>query len=522
MNAILGPLAALSPEETQIEIDRALCRRSLAEFVRRAWNVLEPPTQPLLWDWPLDAICAHLEAVTAGKLNRLLINVPPGLMKSLLTGVFWPAWEWGPLNQPYRRVIGAAHNMNLATRDAVKMRRLVTSDWYQARWGHQFTLVKEMETKFETEKTGFRAAFPATSITGERGDRLIFDDPHSVDGAKSDAERTNVTETFRESLQTRLNNPDTSAIVVIMQRLHQEDVSGVILADFPEFEHLMLPMEFEPARRCRTRIGFQDPRTREDELLFPTRFSADTVKQLKKGLGVYATAGQLQQRPEPRGGGILKRDSWSTWTPAEAEKINVAAGKFPPFDFTVASLDTAYTEKEENDFSAMTVWGVFRDEFDRPQVMLVYAWKDKLQFNELVDKVEGACKKWRVDELWIESKAAGISVAQEIRRRMAKMDYKWSTQLIDPGRLDKVARAYSVQGIFDEGLVWAPATRWADAVINECAVFPKGSHDDYVDTVTQALRKLRAMNFLLTDKEIDREIEEHKKHRSPVKPLYDA
>lgn len=518
----LGPLSLLSLEDARLEVEKERCRRSLAYFVRQAWHNsgLEPATQPLIWGWPLDAICEHLEAVTYGQISRLLINVPPGSLKSLLTSVFWPAWEWGPLGQSYQRVIGAAHNMTLATRDSVKMRRLVTSDWFRARWPIQ--LIKETETKFETAQTGFRAAFPATSITGERGDRLVFDDPHSVDGAKSDAERTSVTETFRESLQTRLNNPDRSAIVVIMQRLHQDDVSGIVLKDFPEFVHLMLPMRFEPARRCKTRIGFVDPRTEDGELLLPERFSERTVTKLERALGVYATAGQLQQRPEPRGGGILKRDSWSTWTPTEAEKINVAAGKFPPFDFTVASLDTAYTEKEENDFSAMTIWGVFRDEFDRPQVMLVYAWKDKLQFNELVDKVEGACKKWRVDELWIESKAAGISVAQEIRRRMAKMDYKWSTQLIDPGRLDKVARAYSVQGIFDEGLVWAPATRWADAVINECAVFPKGSHDDYVDTVTQALRKLRAMNFLLTDKEIDREIEEHKKHRSPVKPLYDA
>lgn len=523
MNAILGPLAALSPEETQIEIDRALCRRSLAEFVRRAWNVLEPPTQPLLWDWPLDAICAHLEAVTAGKLNRLLINVPPGLMKSLLTGVFWPAWEWGPLNQPYRRVIGAAHNMNLATRDAVKMRRLVTSDWYQARWGHQFTLVKEMETKFETEKTGFRAAFPATSITGERGDRLIFDDPHSVDGAKSDAERTNVTETFRESLQTRLNNPDTSAIVVIMQRLHQEDVSGVILADFPEFEHLMLPMEFEPARRCRTRIGFQDPRTHEDELLFPARFSAETVKQLKKGLGVYATAGQLQQRPEPRGGGILKRTSWMTWDADAAEALGVKAGRFPKFDFIVASADTAFTEKQENDPSALTIWGVFRDARAMPQCMLIYSWSEHKEFNDLVTKFEELCIKYRVDELWIEAKASGISVAQEIRRRMAGRDFRWSTILLNPGNLDKVARAYAVQGMLDDGMIWAPATRWADVAINQCAVFPKGSHDDIVDTVTQALNRLRMLNFLRHAKEEEQDIQDLKKHATQkIAPLYPA
>jgi len=522
VNAILGPLAALSPEDTLMEVEKEMCRRSLAEFVRRAWHEsgLEPVTQPLLWDWPLDAVCEHLEAVSRGKLSRLLINVPPGSLKSLLCNVFWPAWEWGPLGQPYQRVIGAAHNMTLATRDAIKMRRLITSDWFHARW--PITLIKDTETKFETAQTGFRAAFPATSITGERGDRLIFDDPHSVDGAKSDTERGNVTQTFREALQTRLNNPDRSAIVVIMQRLHQDDVSGVILKDFPEFTHLMLPMRFEPSRRCKTKIGFVDPRMEEGDLLFPSRFPAKTVAQLERGMGVYAAAGQLQQRPEPRGGGILKRTSWSTWDEKAAEELGITSGRFPPFDFIAASIDTAYTEKEENDQSAITIWGVFRDKKARPQLMLVYAWAERVEFNDLVEKIEALAKKWRVDELWIESKAAGISVAQEIRRRMDNLDFRWVTHLIDPGRIDKQARAYAVQGILDSGDVWAPATRWADLVINQCAVFPKGSHDDLVDTVTQALRRFRAMNFLPTDREDEHEITEMKKHVKRERPLYDA
>jgi predicted phage terminase large subunit-like protein len=335
-------------------------------------------------------------------------------------------------------------------------------------------------------------------------------------------ERGNVTQTFREALQTRLNNPDRSAIVVIMQRLHQDDVSGVILKDFPEFTHLMLPMRFEPSRRCKTKIGFVDPRMEEGDLLFPSRFPAKTVTQLERGMGVYAAAGQLQQRPEPRGGGILKRTSWSTWDEKAAEELGITSGKFPPFDFIAASIDTAYTEKEENDQSAITIWGVFRDKKARPQLMLVYAWAERVEFNDLVEKIEALAKKWRVDELWIESKAAGISVAQEIRRRMDNLDFRWVTHLIDPGRIDKQARAYAVQGILDSGDVWAPATRWADLVINQCAVFPKGSHDDLVDTVTQALRRFRAMNFLPTDREDEHEILEMKKHVKRERPLYDA
>lgn len=525
MNAILGPLAELSPEETQIEIDRALCRRSLAEFARRAWHVLEPPTQPVIWEWPHDAICEHLEAVSRGEITRLLMNVPPGSMKSLLTNVFWPAWEWGPCNMPFLRIIGVSHKLDLATRDAVKMNRLIKSDWYQARWGDRFQIVKDTEIKFETNHFGFRAAMPVTSVTGERGDRLNFDDPHSVDSAESDAERKSVVRTFQESLSSRLNNPDRSAIVVIMQRLHQEDVSGAILADTKsEYVHLCLPMEFEPTRRCTTRIGFCDPRTEDGELLMPRRFTAKAVTDLKRELhSAFAVAGQLQQRPEPRGGGILKRTSWMTWDADAAEALGVKAGRFPKFDFIVASADTAFTEKQENDPSALTIWGVFRDARAMPQCMLIYSWSEHKEFNDLVTKFEELCIKYRVDELWIEAKASGISVAQEIRRRMAGRDFRWSTILLNPGNLDKVARAYAVQGMLDDGMIWAPATRWADVAINQCAVFPKGSHDDIVDTVTQALNRLRMLNFLRHAKEEEQDIQDLKKHATQkIAPLYPA
>lgn len=518
----LGPLADLTFDEAQIAIDRELCRRDLGEFVKRAWAVLEPPTQPLVWEWPHDAVAEHLMAVSNDKINRLLVNIPPGMLKSMLTNVFWPAWEWGPLNRPYLRTIGTAFKLGLAIRDSVKMNRLILSDWFQARWGHQFTLLKDTEEKFETDKSGFRAAFPSTSITGERGDRLIFDDPHSVDGAKSDAERTAVTESFRESMQTRLNNPDRSAIVVIMQRLHHEDVSGVILKDFREFTHLCLPMEFEPARRCVTSIGFVDPRTEDGELLSPGRFPAKVVRSLAKNLGPYAAAGQLQQRPEPRGGGILKRDHWSTWDKDTAEALGVPAGRFPSFDFVLATVDTAYTEKEENDPCAMSIWGVWRDERSFPQIMLMYSWAERLQFNDLVERIERDCKRFRVDTLMIESKAAGISTAQEIERRQReKGTGRWNVRLYDPGRLDKIARAYSVQGILDSGMVWAPNTRWADEHIGECAVFPKGSHDDRVDTTTMALSHLRAMGFVRHEDEVESEIERMKTHTGQkFVPLY--
>ena len=288
-----------------LAVERELCSRSLAQFARRAWPVLEPATD-LKWGWALDAICEHLEAVTHGHITRLLMNVPPGSMKSLLTGVIWPAWEWGPIGMQSMRYIGTAHKQDLAVRDSLKCRRLIQSEWYQRLWAVTLTGDQNAKTKFENSETGFREAMAFTSMTGARGDRIILDDPLSVDNAASDADLLSAETTFTESLPTRVNN-EQSAIVVIMQRLHQRDTSGIILDRQLGYTHLCIPMRFESDRRCITSIGWQDPRTKDGELMFPERFGEKQVSELERTLGSYAAAGQLQQRPAPREGGMFKR-----------------------------------------------------------------------------------------------------------------------------------------------------------------------------------------------------------------------
>jgi len=289
-----------------IAIEREYCTRSLGNFAKRAWHVLEPASE-LKWGWSLDAICEHLEAVSSGEIKRLLMNVPPGCMKSLLTGVLWPAWEWGPKGMQSMRYLGTAHKQDLAVRDNTKCRRLIQSDWFQRLWPIELTGDQNAKTKFENDYTGFREAMAFTSMTGSRGDRVILDDPLSVDHANSEADLRAAELTFTEALPTRVNN-DESAIVVIMQRLHEKDTSGIIMKRELGYVHLCLPMRFEAERRCATRIGFVDPRTQDGELLFPERFPETTVVDLEKTLGSYAAAGQLQQRPAPREGGMFKRD----------------------------------------------------------------------------------------------------------------------------------------------------------------------------------------------------------------------
>lgn len=290
----------------RVERDRRECV-SLAEFVKRSWHILEPETE-LQWGWALDAICDHLEAVTDGRIRRLLINCPPGLMKSLLVGVFWPAWEWGPKGMSHLKYVSTSHQQDLAIRDARKMRLIIESDWYQERWPMGLAADANAKTYFENDGRGFRSSTAFTGMTGKRGDRVILDDPHSVKSGESEIQRKDTITTFREALPSRVNSK-ASAIVVIMQRLHEDDVSGNILSRRTGYVHLCLPMRFESERRCSTSIGFTDPRTYEGELLFPELYDNERTEELEGELGTYGSAGQLQQRPVPRSGGMFKL-SW--------------------------------------------------------------------------------------------------------------------------------------------------------------------------------------------------------------------
>ncbi|ACL61061.1 conserved hypothetical protein [Methylobacterium nodulans ORS 2060] len=283
---------------------RARCT-TLQGFVREAWHVLEPRTS-YVHGWHIDAICDHLTAVTRGDINRLLINVPPGSSKSLLASVLWQAWEWGPAALPSLRYLATAFNDIPVKRDTRKVRDLILSDWYRALWP-EVQLTRAGETSFANTRTGSREGVPFGSLTSQRGDRLIIDDPHSTKTAESPAERSATTRLFREGAVNRLNDQEQSAIVVIMQRLHEDDISGTILKQNMGYVHLCLPMEFEAERRCVTAIGFRDPRQRDGELLDPKRFPRTTVEQLQNDMGSYAYAGQYQQRPAPREGGLFKR-----------------------------------------------------------------------------------------------------------------------------------------------------------------------------------------------------------------------
>jgi predicted phage terminase large subunit-like protein len=514
----------------------------LIEFVRYFWSVIEPETK-LVEGWLLDDIAMHLEAVTLGKITRLLVNVPPGSMKSLMVNVFWPAWEWGAMGMPHLRYVSFSYSSGLTERDNTKFRKLVMSDKYKELWGEKFKLEKEGEIKITNDKTGSKFASSVKGIgTGERGDRVVIDDPHDVHKSESDIVRTDTVRWFRETITDRLNNLDDSAIVIIMQRVHQNDISGFILEQGWEYCHLMVPMEFEAGREPFNPLGWKDPRDEDGDLAWPERFSPEAVANIEREKGSWAYAGQYQQRPAPRGGGIIKREHWRPYTPDECGRFGVPWPKFPIMSYTVLSLDTAQTEKKINDPSAGVVLGVCRDIWENRRVILMWAWTERMEVYELVRKIEETCKKFKVDRVLIEDKASGYPVSQELRRRGRVISDKLShnpktqdradfgVQLISPEG-DKVARMLAVQNLFECGLVYAPAElsgtdyvfkEWAEKVMTECAEMPKGAHDDLADAMSQALAHLRLLGLAQMPDEDELEHLDDNKYRSPVKPLYPA
>jgi predicted phage terminase large subunit-like protein len=448
--------------------EKELCKRSLAEFAKRAWHVLEPAAE-LKWGWALDAICQHLEAVTDGRITRLLMNVPPGSMKSLLTGVIWPAWEWGPRGLPEMRYVGTAHEETLAIRDSRRCRDLIKSEWYQSLW--PVTLASDLDGKREFGNTskGVRQARAFTSMTGVRGDRIILDDPISADNANSDPKLEAARIAFTETLPTRVNN-EKSAIVVVMQRLNEKDVSGVILEMGLPYVHLCIPMRFDQKRKCRTEIGWEDPRTKEGELMFPERFDEKQVSELETTLGSYGSAGQLQQAPAPRGGGILKNEWYRYYTMP------------PKLDWCEIFVDTAQKTAEQNDYSVLELWG--RSTIG--QAVLLDLKRGKWEAPELLTNARAFWIKHRSRDvapraMKVEDKVSGTGLIQTLRREGIPI-------LAIQRDKDKISRGHDAAPFVESGNVLLPIdAEWLSDFLGESDSFPAGAHDDQLDPMFDAI-----------------------------------
>lgn len=443
---------------------------TLAGFVREAWRVLEPNT-PLVWNWHLDALCLHLEAVTDGRINRLAVNIPPGSSKSMIVSVLWPAWEWGPRGLRSMRYLTTSFAEDSVKRDTRKHRDLTLSEWYRSLWP-EVVLVRTGEMSFANQDTGTREGTAFGSLTSKRGNRLIIDDPHSTKTAESDTERASTVRQFREGSLNRLNDQERDAIVVVMQRLHEQDVTGALMKLDLGFVLLMLPMEFEPQRRCSTSIGWTDPRTEEGELLDPVRFPRKVVDDLKKGLGSYAYAGQYQQRPAPRDGGLFKR----AWLPVVDALPNDIVSWCRAWDIgaTKGGGDPTAGVKvgrgRDGTFYVVDVFKAQESPSEVERTILATA------------SMDGANCTIRLPQ---DPGAAGKAYAQTLVKMLAGYPVK-----AIPPTGEKTTRATPAAAQAEAGNVKLLRGDWNEAFMDELCTFPAAAHDDQVDAFADAVNEL--------------------------------
>jgi predicted phage terminase large subunit-like protein len=451
------------------EAEAELCRRSLAEFVRRAWPAVDPT--PLTWNWHVDAICSHLQAVTEGRIRNLLINIPPGHAKSMLVSVMWPAWEWA--RDPGVRTLFGSYSIELALRDSVKCRDVVTSEWYRGLFRPNWVLKKDQNAKtyFVNTAKGFRYSLSVGGQgTGWRGNKVVVDDPLNAKDQFSARAKKDCAHWWNNIMSSRLNDKRTGSRVVIMQRLAEDDLSGVLLEQ-GGYEHLCLMSEFEPDRRCTTSIGWSDPRTEPGEPLFPEMFPPAVLAEIRKELLEFGFAGQHQQAPVPSSGGLFKRE----WFPV----IDAApAGPMPRARYwdlasTIGGDATCGLKMARTPDGLFVIEDIVHGRwspYERDQVILQTA------------KLDGRSVPIHVEQ---EPGSSGVSQIASLVRMLAGF-------VVRPDKKtgDKTTRAEPFAVQCQAGNVRLVAGPHANDFLAEVTLFPFGKHDDFVDGASGAFEAL--------------------------------
>ena len=477
----------------KIEIRGELARRSLYEFVKLFWPVLEPGS-PFTDGFHIRLVCGQLEAVTRGEITRLIINIPPRHGKSNIVSIMWPAWVWA--THPETRWLFASYAQSLSERHSTSCRRLIESPEYQRLFGGEFKLASDANQKarFENNRGGARLATSiGGAVTGEGGDIIVIDDPHKVDDIESDTEREKVLDSFARTISTRLNDQRTGAIVIVCQRVHERDLVGDLL-ERGGWQHLCLPAEYDARHPY---ISELDPRTTDGELLWSERFGPAVLEPYKRELGIEGSAAQLQQLPAPPGGAIFHRNKWRWYLPDQAPTH---------FDRLAISVDLAVSAGKRNDYTVAQVWGqVGADKYLLHQVRAKLDFPEQIQMvRDLTHWVATNYPHMDAPGIYIEKAANGEPLEITLRHEIPGI-------ILRPAVGDKQMRALAIIPQIEAGNVYLPGaadsrgesydrTRTPESVqllVNETAAFPHGAYDDQVDALTQALSVLGHPTFRL-------------------------
>lgn len=496
-------LSSLNKREiAELDADLAGEYMPLADFARSAFGLLEP-ARDYIHNWHIDAICDHLTACTRLQITNLIINIPPRHMKSLLVSVFWPCWVWSYL--PHTRWMTMSYNESLAIRDAVKSRSIMRSSWYQSHWGHvwSFSGDQNVKSRYENNHYGFRmAGGVAGTATGEGGEFIIVDDPHKVQETNSEKSLMTVSHWWSDTMSTRDNTPGETVRVIIMQRIHQRDLTGSVLermaGDGTKYELLCLPAEYEDTTKYFdqmgldkqvSEIGFDDPRSIHNELIWPERFNRPYVKSLKVSMGTFTSAGQLQQRPAPSTGGIFKKYWWRFWQypdqrllpvqvfGEDGEPITLPLLMLPRvFDRVGQSWDMTFKKTTSGSFVCGQVWSQYK-----ANLYLLDQVRGRWELTDTVKQVIMLSDRWpEAQGKYIEDKANGPAVQSTLREKIAGI-------VMYTPRGDKVARAQAASPRCESGNVYLPHPQnapWIWGLIERFANFPNDREDE-IDTFSQ-------------------------------------
>lgn len=460
-------------------------KRRLAEFVRQAWHILHGPEEPLVWNWHLDAICQHLEAVSRGEVLNLLVNIPPGFGKSLIASVFWPAWEW--ITKPWLTYLCVTGTSKVMLRDAIRCQEVVDSEWYQSSFirtlpkRKRWTWSKKQDAKtyyLNTAGGGRMSATTNVKITGIRPHRRIGDDLLDADDAYSDkAALSNVNQWYDQTYSTREANSQ-SAEVMIGQRLHEMDPPGHVLSKEPEqWVVLCLPNEYD-GRKNSNQLGYEDPRTVEGELLFP--YLCDEIKtaRWKIKLGDAGYSAKFQQQPTPEVGNIFLRD-WFT------RSAWLTSDELPGFDYMVGSWDLNNLKKPkpttDTDHVCGDLWGIKGGGPDAHR-WLLKQYREKIGFDEQIEQIKAQRLAYPLmTHTLIEAKANGPSVIAALVGQIEGIEP------INVQGESKVQRGLAITHHAKDGRIHIPDQAvypWVIKYLDEVCGFPGLRKDDRVDTLT--------------------------------------
>jgi predicted phage terminase large subunit-like protein len=476
----LEPSTIELPPLQAIEVE--LASRSLPDFIRQAWPVIEPGTE-YLHNWHIDAICEHLAAVDAGEITRLLINIPPRYMKSICVSVMWPTWSW--IRNPASRWMFASYSQNLSTKHSVDRRTIIESDWYRRAWGERVQLTGDQNVKTEYMNTE-RGVMFATSIdgtaTGKGGNRLVLDDPHDAKGVESDVRLEHTITTIERKLSSRLNDKKRDAIVIVMQRVREKDASSWALAQ-GDYVHLCLPAVAESRTIVSLRNGLEIVREQGD-LLWPEREGKREIEQAKRQLGSYGYACQYQQSPAPLGGGKFK-SAWFRFYEVVGEyyKLYRADGQFKTVRIDDCSrigfVDPAGTEKQKDNKPCYTVIGVW-DLTPQGDLIKVAHIREQMETPEAANRIVEVSRVYGLSWVGIEKDGIGLGIVQNARRRGV-------TVRAIKAKGSKEARSETAEIRMEAGTIYLPANApWLFDLESELTKFPNSEFKDQVDELSYA------------------------------------